>query len=237
MVDFNLPNEWKNKLQPTFQESWFVELTQFLDKEANEKKSVYPPAKDRFRAIRDLDFSKVKVVILGQDPYHGAGQAMGLSFAVPNDCKPKPPSLQNIFKELKSDLGIEINPDHSDLTGWVQQGVLLLNTVLTVRAGEPLSHRNQGWEKFSDRVMTLLGNRADPMVFILWGSHAQKFKEKINLVVHAVIESPHPSPLSSYRGFFGSKPFSKTNAYLKQWDKEEIDWGKISGLNTHPPTL
>lgn len=200
---------------------------QFLDSEYQAQKEIYPSKAQVMRALTALDLPDVKVVILGQDPYHGSGQAMGLSFAVPNELFPKPPSLQNIFKELKTDLGISVAKDQSDLTGWVQQGVLLLNTVLTVEASKPLSHRDQGWEQFTDRVMMELGSRSQPLVFILWGGHAQKMKSKINLQTHRVIESPHPSPLSSYRGFFGSKPFSRANEYLKEMNQSPIRWGQI----------
>ena len=226
----NLPPVWKEKIEPLAQEPFFKKLTAFLKAEYQAKKIIYPARPNILRALQELDLPRVKVVILGQDPYHGPGQAIGFSFAVPNDLFPKPPSLQNIMKELQEDLKISVPKEQSDLTGWVHQGVLLLNTVLTVEASKPLSHRDQGWEKFTDRVMEILGARKEPIVFILWGSHAQKMKAKIDLSRHAVIESPHPSPLSSYRGFFGSRPFSRTNAYLKQWGKKPIQWEKISGF-------
>ena len=224
----SLPPVWRKKLSSVVNEKFFKDLSSFLKAEYKAKKQIYPARENVMRALRELDFPDVKVVILGQDPYHGAGQAIGFSFAVPNELFPKPPSLQNIFKELVADLGVTLPPKQSDLTGWVEQGVLLLNTVLTVEAATPLSHRDQGWEQFTDQVITQLGEREDPLVFILWGSHAQKFKAKINLKIHKVIESAHPSPLSAYRGFFGSKVFSKTNEYLKQMGKKSIDWTRIS---------
>ncbi len=171
----------------------------------------------------------VRVVILGQDPYHGPGQAIGMSFAVPNALQPKPPSLKNIFKELESDLATRIDPARSDLSGWAAQGVLLLNSVLTVEAGEPLSHRDQGWEKFTDHVMEILNRRERGIVFVLWGAAAQKKKTMIDLSRHVVIESVHPSPLSAHRGFFGSKPFSKANeALTSRLGMPAIDWSRTS---------
>jgi len=195
-----------------------------LKQEYQTKKPVYPARERVLRALQDLDYEKVKVVILGQDPYHGPGQAIGRSFAVPNELKPKPPSLMNIFKEIKSDLGKDIDPSKSELSHWVEQGVLLLNTVLTVRMGQAHSHREKGWEAFTDRVIGLLNDRPDPIVFILWGAPARKKKALITNPIHKTIESPHPSPLSAYHGFFGSKPFSKTNALLKKIGKDPIDW-------------
>ncbi len=174
--------------------------------------------------MQDLDYEKVTVVILGQDPYHGPNQAIGRCFAVPNTLKPKPPSLVNIFKEIQSDLGKPVDPMQSELSHWVEQGVLLLNTVLTVRQGQANSHREKGWENFTDRVIGILNERPDPVVFILWGAPARKKKLLITNKAHKIIESPHPSPLSAYHGFFGSKPFSKANAYLKAMGKPPIDW-------------
>ena len=223
-----LPPIWKEKLGFILNEPYFKNLTKFLKSEYQARKTIYPARENVMRALKELDLPSVKVVILGQDPYHGTGQAIGFSFAVPNELRPKPPSLVNIFKEIESDLQVKIDTGKSDLTGWVEQGVLLLNTVLTVEAAKPLSHREQGWEQFTDQVITLLGSRLDPMVFILWGSHAQKMKSKINLQVHKVIETPHPSPLSAYRGFLGSKVFSRANAYLKELGKKPIDWTHLS---------
>jgi uracil-DNA glycosylase len=223
----NLPPVWREKLSPIANEPYFKKLTAFLKTQYQEKKPVFP-ARDRvLHALQAVDLPAVKVVILGQDPYHGPDQAIGLSFAVPNELKRKPPSLQNIFKELESDLRVKVPPGHSDLSGWVEQGVLLLNTVLTVEATKPLSHRGKGWEEFTEAVIMHLGQRKEPLVFILWGSHAQKFKPLIDLKRHVVIESPHPSPLSAHRGFFGSKPFSRANAALKKFGCKPIDWGRV----------
>jgi uracil-DNA glycosylase len=223
-----LPPTWKQKLQGIQNEPFFKTLDHFLDEEELGNKSIYPEPHNIFRALQELDLPAVKVVILGQDPYHGPNQAIGFSFAVPNDLKKKPPSLKNIFKELKSDLNIEVEGGQSDLTGWVAQGMLLLNTVLTVESGKPLSHRGRGWEQFTDRVIDELDARAEPMVFVLWGAHAQKLKSKINVKRHVVIESAHPSPLSAYRGFFGSKVFSRINEALVKMNYDAIDWAKRS---------
>ena len=177
---------------------------------------------DIFNCFKLTDYSSVKAVILGQDPYHGYGQAHGLCFSVQKGIKP-PPSLVNIYKELKSDLEIEI-PTHGELTSWAKQGVLLLNTVLTVREGTPNSHKDCGWQWFTDEVIKLLNKRDSPIVFILWGGNARSKKKFIDQNKHFIIESAHPSPLSAYNGFFGSKPFSKTNALLKSVDIEPINW-------------
>jgi uracil-DNA glycosylase len=227
----NLPPVWREKLKSLTSEVFFKKLTQFLKEEYQAKKIIYPARENVLRALQELDLPKVKVVILGQDPYHGPRQAIGLSFAVPNDLFPKPPSLKNIFKELQSDLQISLPEGKSDLSGWVKQGVLLLNTVLTVEAATPLSHRDQGWEAFTDRVLSELNARENPLVFVLWGSHAQKLKAKIDLKKHAVLESVHPSPLSAYRGFFGSKVFSKINQKLIQFGETPIDWSRVSILD------
>ncbi|MBC7396111.1 MAG: uracil-DNA glycosylase [Bdellovibrionales bacterium] len=224
-----LPPGWVEKLAPVKKEPYFIKLQQFLAEEYRAGKMIYPAKKNIFRALQEVDLPAVKVVILGQDPYHGPGQATGFSFAVPNALKRKPPSLRNIFKELESDLKIQLKTQESDLTGWVAQGVLLLNTVLTVEAEKPLSHRNQGWELFTDRIIEILNQRIEPMVFILWGSHAQKLKAKLDLKRHRVLESVHPSPLSAYRGFFGSKVFSKSNESLNELKQSPVRWEKISG--------
>lgn len=224
----NLPKVWKEKLSLLQSEPFFKSLSQFLKSEHEAKKTIYPATEHIYRALESVDLPDVKVVILGQDPYHGPGQAIGFSFAVPNQLRIKPPSLKNIFKEIESDLSVKIPAGQSDLTGWVDQGVLLLNTVLTVEAGQPLSHREKGWEKVTDRIIGELNARKEPIVFILWGSHAQKFKSKIDLNRHVVLESAHPSPLSAYRGFLGSKIFSKANAELKKLGLKPIHWEKIS---------
>ena len=222
----NLPTHWKKHLSAVKEESYFKKLTQFLNNEYQTKKSIYPQKEFILRALQSLDYDQVKIVILGQDPYHGPNQAIGLSFAVPNALKPKPPSLMNIFKEVSSDLRIDMSKAESELSGWVQQGVLLLNTVLTVRAQQAFSHRDQGWEQFTDNIISHLNARQDPIIFILWGSAAQKKKELIKGSQHFIIESAHPSPLSSYRGFFGSKPFSRCNEILLKLNKKPIDWGR-----------
>jgi uracil-DNA glycosylase len=211
----NLPPAWRGHLAQEASQDYFKKLTRFLVAEHQTKKKIYPQSDWVLRALQMVDYDKVKVVILGQDPYHGAGQAIGLSFGVPNELAPKPPSLQNIFKELESDLGIKIPPAQSDLTGWAEQGVLLLNAVLTVRHGQAFSHRDAGWEQFTDHVIGKLNEREAPMVFILWGAAAQRKKTLITNPRHLVLESPHPSPLSAHRGFFGSKPFSKVNKIQK----------------------
>ncbi|MGZ3698863.1 MAG: uracil-DNA glycosylase [Bdellovibrionota bacterium] len=221
----NLPAGWRARLSEETQKTYFQSLVKFLASEHRAKKTIFPERHWILRALQQVDYENVRVVILGQDPYHGEGQAIGLSFAVPNELLPKPPSLMNIFKELKSDLGIEIPKNQSDLTGWAAQGVLLLNTVLTVRQAQAFSHRDQGWEQFTDQVIQKLNERAEPVIFILWGAAAQKKKALITNQKHFFLESPHPSPLSASRGFFGSRPFSKVNALLKH---HPIDWAKIT---------
>ena len=225
----NLPASWRIHLRHEAEQNYFKSLTRFLVSEYNSKKEIHPQRPWILRALQEVDYDQVKVVILGQDPYHGEGQAIGLSFGVPNELFPKPPSLMNIFKEIKSDLGIEIPKDQTDLTGWAEQGVLLLNTVLTVRHAQAFSHRNMGWEQFTDRVMSKLNERKEPMIFILWGAAAQRKKALITSGWHFILESPHPSPLSASRGFFGSRPFSKVNEILvKKINRAPIDWGRTS---------
>jgi uracil-DNA glycosylase len=220
----NLPERWKMLLAEEAKKEYFAELTSFLREEQNKKQVVFP-ARDRIlRALQELDYDKVKVVILGQDPYHGEGQAVGLSFAVPNELRPKPPSLMNIFKEIRADLQKEIDPTKSELTSWVSQGVLLLNTVLTVRQAQAFSHRERGWEHFTDKIISLLNERIDPVVFILWGSPSRKKKALITNQQHHILESAHPSPLSAHHGFLGSKPFSNTNKILTRLGKSTINW-------------
>jgi uracil-DNA glycosylase len=229
-----LPKKWKAELESEVVLPYFKNLTSFLDAEKKAGKVIYPNQKNILRALSDLDVQDVKVVILGQDPYHGENQAIGLSFAVPNDLRLKPPSLQNIFKELESDLKITIDKTKSDLSGWVEQGVLLLNTVLTVEKNLPFSHREQGWEQFTDRIIEILDGQKKPIVFILWGMHAQKKKQLLKSGRHPIIESPHPSPLSAHRGFFGSRPFSKANAILKKLGDKEIKWSQVSVAKLGP---
>jgi uracil-DNA glycosylase len=222
-----LPPGWKKILAPEFKRSYFSDLKKFIQGEYAAGKTVYPARRDMFRALEFLDYPDVKVVILGQDPYHGEKQAIGLAFAVPNELMPKPPSLMNVFKEIQSDLGVTLSRNNSDLSGWVAQGVLLLNAVLTVRASEAFSHRfrgGQGWEYFTDRIISALNERKDPVIFLLWGSAAQKKKTLITNPQHFILEAVHPSPLSASRGFFGCKHFSKTNKILRSLKKQPIDW-------------
>lgn len=224
----NLPRGWHAHLAGEKDKDYFRSLTGFLKQEYAKKQSVYPPRPLILKALQAVDYDQVKVVILGQDPYHGAHQAIGLSFAVPNELKPKPPSLQNIFKEIASDLKVDMAGKGSDLSGWVDQGVLLLNTVLTVRASQAFSHRDKGWEHFTDQVIRQLNDREKPVVFILWGAPARKKKALITNKRHFILESAHPSPLSANGGFFGSRPFSRANAILEKLGEKPIDWSKTS---------
>ena len=214
-------NNWDSILKEEFKKEYFLNLIEFVKKEYKEK-TIYPKQNEVFNAFRYTDFNDVKVVILGQDPYHGPNQAEGLSFSVSNEVL-KPPSLKNIFKELESDLGIQF-PKHNSLKPWARQGVLLLNAVLTVEEHKPTSHKDKGWETFTDDIIKILNDRKDPIVFILWGSYAREKKKLITNKNHYIIESAHPSPFSARNGFFGSKPFSKTNEFLKKNNKKEINW-------------
>ena len=218
-------NEWDTLLAGEMQKPYYQALRQFLIQEYRTAQ-VYPPMNDLFSALRLATYSRVRVVILGQDPYHGAGQAHGLSFSVRQGVQP-PPSLQNIYKEIYNDLGIENPRDFGDLTCWARQGVLLLNTVLTVRDGEPQSHRGHGWEQFTDRIIALLNLREDPIVFLLWGAPAGKKAELVTNPCHLILKAPHPSPLSASRGFFGCRHFSQTNQFLRTHGFDEIDWRVI----------
>jgi uracil-DNA glycosylase len=213
---------WKEQLSDEFSKQYFIELTEFV---RNEYKSgvVYPSPKNIFRAFDLCPFDKVKVVILGQDPYHGVGQANGLSFAV-NEGTAIPPSLQNIFKEIESDIGAPFEHRSGDLSRWATQGVLLLNATLTVRAHAAGSHQKKGWEEFTDAAIKALSDEREHVVFILWGNYARLKGAHIDRSKHLVIESPHPSPFSAYSGFFGSKPFSKTNDYLIAHGEQPISW-------------
>ena len=221
MVDVKIEPSWKELLQDEFEKPYFSELIQFVKNEYKTTK-IYPPGKLIFNAFDHCPAEQTKVVILGQDPYHGPGQAHGLCFSVKKGVD-VPPSLVNIYKELHDDLGCTI-PDHGCLTKWANQGVLMLNTVLTVRAHQANSHRGIGWEEFTDAAIRVLAAQDRPMVFILWGKPAQSKKSMLDPDKHLILEAPHPSPLSAYRGFFGSKPFSKTNAYLTAHGLEPIDW-------------
>ena len=208
-----LKNDWAPLLNDEFSKPYYLSLREFLKNEYRTQ-TIYPSMYDIFNALHYTPFHEVKVVILGQDPYHGPNQAHGLSFSVQKGV-PQPPSLVNIFQELKNDLGID-PPNHGCLIDWTKQGVLLLNTVLTVRAGQAHSHRGKGWENFTDRIIEILNEKEHPIVYILWGSAAQSKQKLIDTSKHFIIKSPHPSPLSAYRGFFGSKPFSKANEILKR---------------------
>lgn len=216
-----LHNSWNDILGDEFDKDYYTKLHNFLVKEYKTK-TIFPNMYDIFNALHYTEYNDVKVVILGQDPYHGPNQAHGLSFSVKPGV-PAPPSLKNIFKELNSDLGCYI-PNNGYLKSWADQGVLLLNTVLTVQAGNANSHKGKGWEFFTDRVISALNDREDPVIFILWGNNAISKKKLITNKQHYILQSVHPSPLSATRGFFGSKPFSKTNAILKSLGKEPIDW-------------
>nr|WP_228073629.1 uracil-DNA glycosylase [Kordiimonas pumila] len=230
MADIKLEESWKAALAPQFAKDYMQKLRAFLKAELGAGKTIFPKGAEYFAALDTTPLENVKVVILGQDPYHGPGQAHGLCFSVQPGVQP-PPSLVNIYKEMKEDLGIT-QPAHGCLTPWAQEGVLLLNSVLTVEAHKAASHQGRGWETFTDAIIAELNERHDHLVFILWGSYAQKKGAKIDRKRHLVITSPHPSPLSSYRGFFGSKPFSKANAYLEAHGKTAINWQlpEISGL-------
>lgn len=214
-------NDWDEQLHTEVSKPYFIELMKWLDSEYREF-TVYPPQDLLFEALRLTSFGDTKVVILGQDPYHGPGQAHGLSFSVFSGVK-IPPSLRNIYKELFSDLGIN-PPATGNLTPWAERGVLLLNNVLTVRDGQAGSHQGKGWELFTDAVIEVLNEREEPVVFVLWGNHAQKKGAKIDASKHTVITSVHPSPLSATRGFIGSRPFSQINEHLQSQGQEPIDW-------------
>lgn len=216
-----LKNDWSEHLEEEFSKDYYIQLRKFLIEEYRTK-TIYPDMYDIFNALHYTPFSSVKAVILGQDPYHGPGQAHGLCFSVKPGV-PAPPSLVNIFKEMRDDLGLPI-PNHGCLVSWAKQGVLLLNTVLTVRAGQANSHKGMGWETFTDRVIESLNEKEEPVVFLLWGSHAQSKAALITNPKHHLIKSPHPSPLSAHRGFFGSRPFSRANQYLRDAGLTEIDW-------------
>lgn len=220
-MEVRIEPSWKKALADEFGQEYFNDLTAFVKNEYLTS-TVYPKPQDLFRAFDLTPFDSVKVVILGQDPYHGEGQAVGLSFAVRSGVT-LPPSLRNIYTELKDDLGVEVERN-GDLTRWAQQGVLLLNATLTVRAGQAGSHQGRGWEKFTDAAITALSDKREHLVFILWGNYARQKKILIDISKHLVIESAHPSPFSAASGFFGSKPFSKANQYLISQGQEPIDW-------------
>lgn len=221
MFDFHIGNEWDQVLAEEFQKEYFLKLTGFLNQEYSEQE-IYPPAEDVFNGLKCSDFSKTKVVILGQDPYHEPGQAHGMCFSVKKGVK-IPPSLVNIYKEMDADLGIK-PVSHGYLEEWANQGVLLLNTSLTVRRGQAGSHRNKGWEVFTDRIIQALNERPEPIVFLLWGANA---KAKVPLITgpqHFILTGAHPSPLSAWNGFFGGRYFSKTNRFLELTGQTPINW-------------
>ncbi|WP_183163902.1 uracil-DNA glycosylase [Alteribacter keqinensis] len=216
-----ITNDWEDHIGEEFSKPYYKELRAFLVEEYN-KKAIFPPMHDIYNALNTTSFKNTKVVILGQDPYHGPNQAHGLSFSV----KPGervPPSLRNMYQELNADLGCPV-PEHGYLQKWAEEGVLLLNTVLTVRKGEAGSHQGRGWETFTDQVIRTLNERSRPVVFMLWGKQAQKKQELITNRRHLVINSPHPSPFSARRGFFGSRPFSRANAFLQETGSGKVDW-------------
>ena len=217
-----LRDEWLDRLGVEFNKPYMQSLATFLRAEKSAGKSIYPTGKNIFRALNSTPPQEVRVVILGQDPYHGPGQAHGLSFSVEKQC-PIPPSLRNIFQEIDNDLGLEV-PKHGCLLSWAEQGVLLLNTVLTVEASTPGSHQGKGWEQFTDRVIELVDEVASPSVFMLWGAHAKKKATTINENKHCVLVAPHPSPLSAHRGFFGCKHFSMANQFLREHGRREVIW-------------
>ena len=224
--DEAIPESWRAALLPVLQSAESRQLGGWLQREEANGKVVYPPRGQRLRALELTPLDKVKAVILGQDPYHGPGQAHGLCFSVPEGVR-TPPSLVNIYKELRADLGVEV-PPHGNLEHWARQGVLLLNTCLTVEAGKAGSHAGKGWEAITDAVVAAVAAREEPIVFILWGSHARNKALKVPALArntrHLILTSPHPSPLSAHGGFFGSKPFSQANAFLEARGRGPIDW-------------
>lgn len=220
-MEVRIEESWKQRLQAEFEQPWWASLAAFV-KQEYAAGPCFPPGKDIFRAFDLAPFDQVKVVILGQDPYHTPGAAMGLCFSIPDGTRPQP-SLRNIIKELASDVGVQRT--HTDLSDWAQQGVFLLNSVLTVRSGEAGSHANKGWEKLTDSAIRHLAQEREGIVFILWGSYAIAKRALIDEGKHLVLTAPHPSPLSAHRGFFGSKPFSQANAYLQENGQQPITWG------------
>src|SRR5690554_308889 len=220
-MDVKIEESWKSQLKSDFDKPYFKALTQFV-KDEYKSKTVFPPAKLIFNAFNTTSFNDVKVVIVGQDPYHQPGQANGLCFSV-NEGVRIPPSLVNIYKEINNDLGIPI-PNSGNLERWAKQGVLLLNATLTVNAGQAGSHQGKGWEEFTDSVINCLSEKRNNLVFMLWGSHAQKKGATIDSSKHLILKSPHPSPLSAHRGFFGNKHFSKANEYLINNGKNPVEW-------------
>ncbi|TWI85063.1 uracil-DNA glycosylase [Lacibacter cauensis] len=222
-MDVQIEESWKNELKQEFTKAYFQQIVAFLKTERIQGKTIYPPGPLIFNAFAQTPFPNVKVVILGQDPYHGAGQAHGLCFSVQDGVQP-PPSLVNIYKEIESDIGVGMPPNYGNLTKWAQQGVLLLNAFLTVRANEAASHSKIGWENFTNAVIRKISDDKKGVVFLLWGKFAQEKQSLIDETKHFVLKAAHPSPLSAYNGFFGCKHFSKTNELLLQQGLEPIDW-------------
>jgi uracil-DNA glycosylase len=222
-MDVQIEQGWKQVLKEEFNKPYFGEIVRMLKTEKQAGRTIYPPGPQIFNAFNSTPFDQVKVVIIGQDPYHGPGQAQGLCFSVAPGIKP-PPSLVNIFKEIRSDLGIQISGSSGDLSGWAKQGVLLLNAALTVRAGEPMSHSTFGWMQFTDSVIKILSEKKSNMVFLLWGKFAQEKQAIINAKKNYVLIAAHPSPFSADKGFFGCRHFSKTNELLAKGGMDPIDW-------------
>jgi len=223
-MNVDIETSWKAALKDEFNSAYFRDLKSFL-KQERASHTLYPAGQNIFSAFNKTPINEVKVVILGQDPYHGANQANGLCFSVNPGVK-IPPSLKNIYKELNTDIGMNI-PGSGDLSTWAEQGVLLLNSVLTVRAHEAASHKNKGWEKFTDAVIRGISNQTKDVIFILWGNYAKKKGQHIDTIKHHIITSAHPSPLSAHNGFLGSKPFSKTNSILNSLNKQPIEWDSV----------
>jgi uracil-DNA glycosylase len=226
-MDVQIHPSWKKVLKNEFTKTYFQQIVTFLKTEKAQGKQIYPPGPLIFNAFNTTPFDQVKVVIIGQDPYHGPGQAHGLSFSVPTGIKP-PPSLVNIFKELEKDMGIKMPAQYGNLTKWAEQGVLLLNAALTVRAGEPFSHAKYGWADFTNAAIEAISDQKEGVVFLLWGKFAQEKQALIDETKHFVLKAAHPSPFSAEKGFFGCKHFSKTNERLMQTGKDPIDWKLIS---------
>ena len=224
----SLGNDWDALLAPEFEKDYYTELREFL-KEEYKTRRIYPSMYDIFNALKTTSYSNTRVVILGQDPYHGAGQAHGLCFSVKRGVMP-PPSLKNIFKELNTEFGRE-EPECGELIGWAKQGVLLLNTTLTVREGAPQSHKGRGWEIFTDRVISLINEKDEPVVFLLWGGNARQKKALITSPRHLVLECAHPSPLSAYAGFFGCGHFRRANEFLEKMGRTGVRWEEINDYN------
>lgn len=222
-MDVKIEPSWKAELKEEFKKSYFLQIATFLKTEKALNKVIYPPGTLIFNAFNQTPFNKLKVVIIGQDPYHGAGQAHGLSFSVQNGIKP-PPSLVNIYKEIQRDIGIAMPKEYGNLTNWAQQGVLLLNAALTVRDGEPFSHAKFGWADFTDSVIQKISDKKKGVVFLLWGKFAQDKQVLIDETKHHVLKAAHPSPFSADKGFFGCKHFSKTNEFLVKEGHQPIDW-------------